>query len=303
MKKQIIFIAANMIILFSLSTGLRAATFSMGPSVWYAWWDPIFSIGTNDFEMDPAPLYGVALGLGFTNWNFGLRVYYGQYEASWTQNITYSDNTRSSTRYENIEVSRLDIDFVATRKINNEFKWFLGLKIQYYETSGEGNFIYYAANPVNNEQGTIPYGIDEIRLGPGIGLSYTANLGNSFFLIGNTSALLLLYEFRPNYPGYSKSQTDGNKIEKEGDEHGLKYSALAYGINLTLDIAYYASSLNTTFLLGYRFQGVRFKTNSYESEYGGDEQFAPDYGTATEDVYDGEYEYFHGISLTAIYSF
>jgi len=106
---------------------------------------------------------------------------------------------------------------------------------------------------------------DHGNMGPGLGLSAIYPLDDNLFLIANLSGF---YFFTTGY------------------EEAWKFKE--YGMNSTLSLAYYITSISTTVSLGGRFQYSK-------STYSPDDALAPSREPTTQN--------FYGITLTATYTF
>lgn len=145
-----------------------AADFSVGASVWYAWYNEN-QIDNSDPSVDPTFLYGPMFALGFApRWSLTAVFLYGVYDYPMTPGETEP-------------LRRYDSDIALNYSINRYIKVFGGAKVMGYAFD-QGS--YYGA-------------------GPALGLGLTLPLSDSLFLLGNVSGV---YGFgREEHDGGSSS--------------------------------------------------------------------------------------------------
>jgi hypothetical protein len=198
-----------------------------------------------DEDVDPAFLYGPVLSVKFNDdFNLTFIYLYGKYDTKYVDHSTYPHNKYPFT------LKRSDSDLALNYRLNDYFKLFAGLK--YIGMSDSmGNF-------------------DWNGWGPGLGLSATFPVAENIFLLGTLSGFHLWNSSEnKNHGGGGGKQKDTGK---------------SWGINSTLQLAYYIASASTTISLGGRYQYIR---SDYDAD--GDDN----HGAAK----------FYGVTLTATYSF
>lgn len=200
-----------------------------------------------------SPLYASDLGVGITGWY-----------AEWVRNSSVDKTTFSPVLYLGPSISFQFADnwsttLVALRTVqkyqeNNKiitlpippFFILTDLKLSRYDIDLALNYainrylkIYAGAKYL-----TFEYEEGKHRaIGPGMGVNITIPLFDSFYLLSNISGLYIV-----------GNQTIGSLNQNN------KFKE--YGINLAAQLAYYSSSLTTTFAGGYRYQYVKTRYNN-----------------------------------------
>ena len=263
---------------------------SAGPFVWLSWWTPYQSAGMDEFDISPGILYGGALSITFFNsFSAAISGSYGSFDADYSNTVTFSDATTASMTFNDITITRTDIDLTFSYRLNAYFKAFCGVKYQEYNFSGEGSFTYAASSGTLDASGD-PTGCMQLGLGGGLGFSYP--ISDSFSFSGTLSYLLLAIDLSPVWI----SRVDNNTAQQYQDRPRIR--GTAQGGNSVILLSYFCDPINTTFSIGYRFQMV-YLSSSPEGEI----DSSSDTGDQSLDVYDGTIEYFHGMLFYAIFHF
>lgn len=273
---------------------LPAKSFAMdivaGPFVWLSWWTPYLSAGMDKFEISPGILYGGALSLTFfDSFSAAISGSYGSFTADYSNTVTFSDASTASIAYNDITITRTDIDLTFSYKLNAYFKTFCGFKYQEYQFSGRGRFTYAAGSGTLDTSGD-PDGCMQLGLGAGLGFSHP--ISDNFSFSGTLSYLLLAIDLSPVWI----SQVDSTTAQQFQDRPRIK--GIAQGGNSVMLLSYFCEPINTTFSFGYRFQMV-YLSSKPEVEI----EPSSNTGDQSLDVYDGTIEYFHGVLCYATYRF
>lgn len=273
---------------------LPAKSFAMdviaSPFIWLSWWTPYQSAGMDKFDISPGILYGGALSMTFFNsFSTAISGSYGSFTADYSNNVTFSDASTANMTFNDITITRADIDLTFSYKLSNYFKAFCGIKYQEYNFSGEGSFTYATSSGTLDASGD-PTGCMQLGLGGGLGFSYP--ISESFSFSGTLSYLILAIDLSPIWI----SQVNSTTAEQYQDRPRIR--GTAQGGNSVMLLSYLCDPINTTFSIGYRFQMVYLS-----SEPDGEINQLPDTGDQSLDVYDGTIEYFHGVLLYATYHF
>jgi hypothetical protein len=128
--------------------------------------------------------------------------------------------------------------------------------------------------------------------GTGTGLGFTLPLVENLFLLINASGLVLwAFDKADLNQAYAITLSSG-KLNPMliGYPRGRFF---AYGMNSSLALAYYIETISTTISLGGRYQ-LLFNRQRFKSAF---------VNNVTQNVIDKEYDYFYGITLSAIYTF
>jgi len=278
-----------LLIIIILPARSFAMDVSAGPFVWLSWWTPYQSAGMDKFEISPGILYGGALSMTFFNsFSAAISGSYGSFDVDYSNTVTFSDATTANMTFNDITITRRDIDLTFGYKLNHYFKAFCGIKIQEYNFSGKGRFTYATSSGTLDASGD-PTGCRQYGLGGGLGFSYP--ISESFSFSATLSYLLLSIDLSPVWI----SQVNSTTAQQYQDRPRIR--GTAQGGNSVMLLSYLCDPINTTFSIGYRFQMV------YLSSKPEGEIYPSNTGDQSLEIYDGTIEYFHGMLFYATYHF
>ncbi len=268
MKKIVILLVGVVIAASPLLKGkAQAASMTIGPYGYYAWWNPFFKkwiegkgdqfIFPNDtlsfnrkFEMKQAPLYGGVFGIAFSEkWSFMNVFIMGKYitkSSHFEQAITVLYSSPYFLR-RNQNTFKYDLDSTLNYNIKSFFKFFIGFKYQHYnfkqnrsinqltiQTSFYPTYIIY--------EGKIEYH----GLGGGLGFGFNVNLVENLYLLWNIS---ILYQ-KPLMRGRKwKFMYSNGSIMPLNTIATIDLDYNSLGGNSTLSFAYYIPAASITITL------------------------------------------------------
>ncbi len=243
------------------STQAHAAGMKVGATVWYSWWDSTFLEKFISYKISPytikgtysmnsAPLYGPILAFDFDN-DLSLNVVFtcGSHFKAEGSAFTISPLGPNKTE---APVYKYDLDTTLTYSINKFFKVFAGMKVQGYNYRAT----YEAVSPNSPVSITKSKNrdFDFINYGPGLGISVTAPLGKSFFMLANASGLYL----RSRYYYYDRNYQylfDGSSpLPFLVTSSTLNGDLNAFGVNTGLSFAHIFIDPSITIAVGGRYQ-------------------------------------------------
>lgn len=242
MKKLIFTFSLFVIFLTTVFPSAGSAIeMSAGVYTWYSWWDLAEDENCKS-ELDPEPLYGPALSVGFTNdLSLTFVFLYGKFDVKETDySEYYASGGTEPIEYYNYEMNRIDSDIALNYKLNSYLKIYLGAKYTSYsyEMGADDNSVGMTAE------------IDFAVFGPGAGISVTLPLGNNFYFIGNLGGFYLWGEEERSF---SVSGTEKSDCKN-------------YGLNTGISVAYYIEPASTTISLGGRYQHIKTWVEGSEGE-------------------------------------
>jgi len=278
-----------MMILFSagmvsfIPCKVHAADWGIGIYTFYARWEPSFKDIFENLEYDKNHLYGgPAFSVTFfENWTLGTLICFEISETN--MEYDYQGTGEISGTDYNLHVksnpNRIDWDNTLTYKINQQFKVFIGYKVN--------NIVIHKEVPFGEDKPitiSSPYTLSTyfewqkeriINFGPALGINYTIPLSYNTAIIFSTSGLytttklsiLEYYEF------------SSNVIEARLKE----YHYYGVGNNSTITLSYFIEPLSTVISVGGRFQVFKYIAESDSPDLSND--------------------YFYGITASAMYFF
>lgn len=274
------------LIVIALAASLIAPSFasgttiSIGPSVWYAWWQPAFesqykggnvSMSSNrEFDINSTFLIGPAVSVLFNPyWSVsGLYMWTNRYNAS----SSYIDIDMDERIQSDINITKYDLDITINYTLTPSMRIFLGFKRQGYEYSSHTINISLSSGLVTQdfiEEATT------VSTGPGAGMSYTMLLSETMFI--SVSASLTYMD--------TKMKTE---IREEAYD--------TYGGNSSISLFYRPKDSPVTLSAGLRVQYLKHILRPGDSK--------PE-GYITEDFsyMHNQRDLFYGLMFTAVYSF
>ncbi|MBN2158395.1 MAG: hypothetical protein JW807_03295 [Spirochaetes bacterium] len=280
---------------------------AFGGTTWYSKWEPAWAywkfrvpatltgdfppvpvpIKLNDFTSDMSFLYGPMLMIGFDHrWSVASVFMYGRFEFVSNGPRLTGFGYLGDTRYRK-KIEKYDSDSTLNCQVNRYFRLFLGFKYQgytYRENMWFANFTEEGALFARNAR-------DVMRnLGLGLGLGFNIPLIENFYVLINGSASFLFgqehFSFQHNY-----FILIGDSGVQQNPTQYRKSNFYAIAGNSSLSFAYYISKANISLSLGFRYQVLYFiqPNTGWKYYY----EFAH---------YDGKYDHFYGIVLSAVYS-
>lgn len=260
-----------------------AADWGIGIYTFYAWWEPSFKGIYENLEYDKNHLYGgPAFSVTFfENWTLGtlfcMELYERkiEYDYKGTGEISGTDYNMHFKSNPN----RIDWDNTLTYKINQQFKVFIGYKLNNIVIHKDVDFDEDKPITVSSPYTLNTYFYWEreriMNFGPALGINYTVPLSDNTAIVFSTSGLytstklciLEYYEF------------SSNVIEARMKE----YHYYGIGNNSTITLSYFIEPLSTSISLGGRFQVFKYIAESGSPELSND--------------------YFYGITASAMFIF
>ena len=277
-------------VLISTATPVFAAGVSVGATMWYAEWDPVFSnlvkmkgflqggmpLPEVSLKTNSAFLIGPMISISFLNkFNFATVFTMGKFDGTGT-GANSTDYGGGNYSYFNVKTkyisTKTDLDSSISYALFRYMKIFAGIKYQGYSTDVNMEFSFSGVNTASSQLNVIS-SLDNIGGGAGIALAYP--LINNIFVICNISGV-----YMRAYNEYSMA-IEGSPDEKFKDEYNV------YGGNASISCAYYFASLGVTVSLGGRYQYLKYyRTKGYDT-YGMNKMA----------------DKFYGVVLSAVYSF
>ncbi len=281
------------------SPSKAAASMSIGPYGWWAWWQPNFRewlMGKGEdmelplkkkFTMESRPLYGCALSFNFSErWSLSNTFVMGFYRAKanyWSYNFLLP-SIPVLPSYVSQKIRKIDVDSTLNYTLLKYLKFYVGLKYQNYNYNkvkrlllvAGGNSSLFSFKKIN---------LDYHGLGLGIGLGFNVNLVDNLYLLANISALYqspIIYTSGKGFFGWTGITM--NIIPTNVPNKILQFNNI--GCNATLSLAYYIAPASITIAAGGRYQYL--KTMGKDS---GGYAFA------------GESDHFYGATLSVVYTF
>ena len=260
------------LILALVMTGALASSLAasgVGAVVWYAKWDPawddmmknpdIEGTSGNYFEMDPSWMYGPTLSLDITDtWKISTTALFGNYE----YRSGYTDSTGKKRVFEGKEF-KWDSDLTLQYKYSSYMFFFGGLKYQGYKS--QTDFVRLGSS--DQELSRVSSKAKYYQYGPGLGVGFNLPLWGPTSVVYNINFV-------------AQYATDDQEEDKTADYW-------VYGINTLLGLAYYSKALDTSFLLGGKYQMFHCK-----GQDGSDNE-----------KNNGKNDYFYGVIVSAVYNF
>lgn len=316
MKRYIVTALSTILLISStssLSPKAHAASISVGPYFWYAWWKPFFKdqfIGKEKtdemdlytlrakFSMNPVPLYGGILSINFTNRiNFSNVFSFGCYRVK-AYKVTYNGTgllfpsvpleNFIGPYYMNQKVWKQDLDSTINITITKFFKIFTGFKYQHY--SFKYNVLTYMPlfnNSFANEKTHIHYH----GFGLGIGAAFNIHLVENLFLLWNASCFANMPYIIEKYSKQNCAiinQSSSNTYVIPFHKPIQKNILAGIGANTTLTLAYYIEKARITIGAGGRYQYLKILSKSSKK---------------TQLVYKQKDDHFFGVHSYVVYSF
>jgi hypothetical protein len=272
----------------------RAASISFGPYFYYAAWEPFYKDNllsknsdqsynwNHKFTMNPAPLYGFALGFSFADrWNISSVFVTGKYISRFSY-LAYSylaplfvtalggDGTLTPTKISSRQsTDKYDLDATLSYTLNKFMKIFLGFKYQRY-TIAEGPYNV----PMRLNGSTTPgsywiYNNTRITYNGyagGCGVGFNAHVVENLFFFFNISGLYQYPQMTANSSFFIMFRADGGggfilPLNFKDALHNQRNNKLVYnavGGNVTANFAYQVPSAHLTLSLGARYQYLYF---------------------------------------------
>ncbi len=301
--KKIIILSLFFIIQGTVSiTASHALDISLGGTVWYAWWLPSWQnnlvgkpdttplnerlfVDMPDYSQRADALYGPVLSLNFSRQIVLSSVFVtGQYmaHAEGSYFAPESDYSGINANYLNAdrENRKYDSDTTIAWNITSATRIYLGFKFQGYDYRYTARWILkmYTARILAFARGS-----SEVRqFGPGIGIDWTIHLfGNVFLMAGVSGSFMAGSETMDLDPVLLSTGTMIFSHYKKGIYQTC-------GANSSVSLAYYFSEINTSVVLGGRYQFLGYLQRK------GDRGFTD---------FDGTYDHFFGITFSVIYTF
>ena len=262
MKKKSLFavILVFFIIGFTFITPrANAASMSIGPYVWFAWWQPAFRNWmkgdqsysmiapaiNRKFTMNPNFLYGPMLAFNFNDKiSFSNIFIYGNYKCE-SRFIRGLINTTLLFPNKNKQlITRYDLDSTLNFTINKFVKIFLGFKYLHY-TFNKNDFAFTGVS----SGAIIDWKINRDSLGGGLGIGITIPLVENFGMIWSLSALYQKPIEKVTKNGIAFM---GATIYPIKSTFKPKYHSI--GGNTNLSFAYYIEKASLTIAAGFRYQ-------------------------------------------------
>ncbi|HPA72250.1 MAG TPA: hypothetical protein PKY31_08280 [Spirochaetota bacterium] len=260
-----------------LFAGINAAyslDVTLGVSAWYVWWSPSLEnlfrgednpINTNfpgtgaayndRFESNPHLMAGPILNMKFSErWNLGFVILMSQeYTIESSYNVYRAAGPETYTARQDMTLRRYDGDLTVNYRIGSGFCLFGGLK--YMRWDGTGTY------HVDSDLGFTSHTESEIlgqTFGPAMGLSFSLPLTGMLFFTASASGI---------YMKSNTEQTDITTIPSYGKKI-IKESPYFIGYNSMAGFGYYISSLQSTLIIGGRYQYLKKEDSPRDLFYG-----------------------------------
>lgn len=197
-----------------------ALDMSVGAATWYSWWDMSSDDNTIEYEADPTFLYGPVFSVKFDD-DFSVTgaFLYGVFD------FTQRDSSTGTTVVNTMDMTRLDGDLALNYRLMSFLKVYLGAK-----------YTSYTFDPYPGIT------MEHSALGAGAGVSATLPVADSLYLIANVGGVYLWGTEETEYDSSYTMTSD------ESDD------SIDYGVNTTVQLAYYIESASVTVSLGGRYQ-------------------------------------------------
>jgi len=222
---------------------------TVGVTTWYAWMEQyMFSphYGERIDMRNDSLFFGPVMSVKFNeDFNLTLVFLHSRFDLE-------GDDAPTGIMEKKFTSKRYDADLALNYRLNNYFKIFAGIKYL------EFNILQFRhlPDPYNTHVYTVNNGKHK-SLGPGSGLSFTCPVS----IIDNLFLLAIL-------SGFYLFPASSEKLEYRSSTAKLSETQISYkeyGVNTTLQIAYYIEPLQTVISLGGRMQ--YFITKYKEDDY------------------------------------
>ena len=249
-----------------------SADITIGATAWYAWGSRYENVReesirvNNNYAFDPALFYGPAVSVKLNN-DFNLTFVYLYSKFDYIENV-YEDDGGSC--FVEARIKRSDSDLALNYRLHDYIKVFIGAKYMAYEIKLSYDDIY---------RGHCDSQSKHTSIGPGLGLSGTYPVTDNIFILATVSGFYL----------YSAGEKfEDNKIYDDRNTKPVNITVgyNEYGINSTIQVAYYIAPAATVISLGARYQ-----------------YFITDYYDYKPFMIDSIKNKIYGITLTATYTF
>ncbi|HPA73996.1 MAG TPA: hypothetical protein PKY31_17115 [Spirochaetota bacterium] len=257
-----------------------ATTISVGPSVWYAWWQPAFenqykggntaSSSSQEFDINSTFLVGPAASILINPyWSLSaLYMWTNMYKSSSGYDVPVIDERW----HREMKIKKYDIDLTITYTLTPSLRIFGGLKGQGYEYNLTTRYYSYSMGIILDETSQE---VTSRSLGPGVGMSYTMLLSQTTFISISASII------------YMDTVMKDQILEEA-------YHTL--GGNSMLSLFYRPTGSPVTISAGFRMQ--------YLKHYFRPEDSKPEDTISKEDSsMHNQRDLFYGLMFTAVYSF
>lgn len=258
-----------------------SADYSIGMYSFYAKWNPSFSDNYHDFQNEPMLMWGPYLSVK----------YFGKLSLSFLAIQNLSNPSAVSYNYEGTGTAgayrinsdsksgRGDYDLTIGYNFTERLNFFAGYKLSafgFLDTRAKIDTNVNSSYSLFDD--SMSDGAACIVYGGAAGLSYTLPVYESFFMTLGTSLLYSDALIDWSTTTFSESST---VLTQETSTHTYKYKGI--GSNSTINLSYYLESMNTSIILGGRFQVIHYMNED-----------SPGTPTLKND-------YFYGITLAAVF--
>ncbi|MBP7584142.1 MAG: hypothetical protein KBA61_08930 [Spirochaetes bacterium] len=259
------------VLVLVISTSIPAFSWPLGIGVtsYYSYWNPAWSEGFDNVEIDPALLVGPVLSLTvfdtFTLTGF-MMVSVNNPRSRYSLPLAGVGNVGIVSN-----VERLEAELSLMYLVNRYFRILAGYKTQLYNEEDTPETVIVPVGYTSR----VDFWKNSFQIsGPGAGMALILPVADAFSLSISTSLIYLAIDHTS-----PRLKQMGMEIYSEG----IDYNYTGTGNNTAITASYYFPSMNTVISLGGRFQFLHYKAE-------GD---APSMGN----------DYYYGITFAALYLF